>query len=219
MGNEVEQVLSGEQYVDIQPDVVKLIKNFTHLYRTRIDPDTPARVKSLVVIMAKGAEPYRCKRRRYPPAQIKFLDDYIGQLLKFGFLRKTNLSKWASHTLPVCKSDDKSAFSVTNNYTEANKRAVSIARTMSHFSDFLCFLWGGYTPLYECLKERHIQPYTSRTKCTVFTKLYSTNELLSGLTICPGAAGLSTGKESAKIPSNYLDLARLRCFKPPSIYS
>ncbi|GMF38684.1 unnamed protein product [Phytophthora fragariaefolia] len=139
---EVRSVLTDEQYSDFREDVIQLTKTFMHLYRTRIGPDEPALVEPLTVTMVKGAEPYRCKPRRFPPAQMQFLDEYVAQLVKFGLVKKNNLSKWASHAVPVRKSDAKTDFRATNNYIEVNKRTVPIAGTMPHFSVILSFVAG-----------------------------------------------------------------------------
>ncbi|GMF36941.1 unnamed protein product [Phytophthora fragariaefolia] len=75
-----------------------------------------------------------------PAAQMQFVDEYAAQLVKFGLVKKNNLSKWASHAVPVRKSDAKTDFRATNNYIEVNKRTVPIAGTMPHFSVILSFL-------------------------------------------------------------------------------
>ncbi|POM58829.1 Hypothetical protein PHPALM_36471 [Phytophthora palmivora] len=142
MCKDVRTVLSDEHYASFRDEVIKLSKEFTYLYRTRIGPDEPARVEPLKVTLKKGVEPYRCKPRKYPPAQNKFLDEHIAQLMQFEFIKKNNLSKWASNAVSVRKSDDKTGFRVTNAYIDVNKRTVHIAGTMPHLSVVLCFVAG-----------------------------------------------------------------------------
>ncbi|KAE9164480.1 hypothetical protein PF002_g31591 [Phytophthora fragariae] len=137
MCKEVNEVLSDDQYKDFRADVIKLSKEFTRLYRTRIGHDEPALVEPLVVTLKKGEEPVRCKPRRYPPAQLKFLEEHVAQLLKFGFVKKNNLSKWASNAVPVLKPGSNNEFRGTNNYIKINNKTVPIAGTMPHFSIIL----------------------------------------------------------------------------------
>ncbi|KAE8909796.1 hypothetical protein PF003_g6179 [Phytophthora fragariae] len=137
MCKEVNEVLSDDQYKDFRADVIKLSKEFTRLYRTRIGHDEPALVEPQVVTLKKGEEPVRCKPRRYPPAQLKFLEEHVAQLLKFGFVKKNNLSKWTSNAVPVLKPGSNNEFRGTNNYIKINNKTVPIAGTMPHFSIIL----------------------------------------------------------------------------------
>ncbi|GMF48746.1 unnamed protein product [Phytophthora fragariaefolia] len=135
MCKEINEVLSDDQYKDFRAVVIKLSKDFTRrLYRTRVGHDEPALVESLVVTLKKGEEPIRCKPHRYPPAQLKYLEEHVAQLLKFGFVRKNNLSKWASNAVPVLKPGSNNEIRGTNNYIKINNKTVSIAGTMPHSS-------------------------------------------------------------------------------------
>lgn len=94
------------------------------------------------MVTLKGVEPVRCKPRRCPPAQLKFLEDHVALLVRHGFVKKNNLSKWASSAVPVRKSENPSDFRVTNDYTKVNAKTVPIAGTMPLFAVVLSFVAG-----------------------------------------------------------------------------
>lgn len=110
--------------------------------RTQLGPDPPAKVEPLRVTLIDGAQPVRCKPHRYPPAQHKFLQEHVEQLLRFGFIRKNNQSKWASNAVPVRKPDDPTSFRITNNYIPVNALTIPVAGTMPHFSVILSYVQG-----------------------------------------------------------------------------
>ncbi|POM67205.1 Hypothetical protein PHPALM_16832 [Phytophthora palmivora] len=137
MCNDVRTVLSDEHYASFRDEVIKLSKEFIYLYHTRIGPGEPARVEPLKEWSHIDANQGNIHQRK-----IKFLDEHIAQLMQFGFIKKNNLSKWASNAVPVRKSDDKTGFRVTNAYIDVNKRTVPIAGTMPHLSVVLSFVAG-----------------------------------------------------------------------------
>lgn len=130
MCSDIRAAAGGKASAPFADELVEMLNEYQDLWRTTVGHDEPALVEPLMVTLKDGAEPIRCKPRRYPPAQLKFLSEHVALLEKFGFVVKNNLSKWASNAVPVRKSDSPSDFRVTNDYTRVNERTVPIAGTM-----------------------------------------------------------------------------------------
>lgn len=122
--------------------MVTIHQEHRNLWRTRVGQDEVALVEPLMVALKDGAVPVRCKPRRYPSAQLQFLEDHVALLVQYGFVKKNNLSRWASNAVPVRKSDNPSDFRVMNDYTKVNEKTIPIAGTMPLFAVILSFVAG-----------------------------------------------------------------------------
>jgi hypothetical protein len=58
------------------------------------------------VRLKEGAQPCKCKPRKYPPHVRQFLRDFNARLVELGWVYENPTSRWASPVLPVKKSQE-----------------------------------------------------------------------------------------------------------------
>ena len=83
--------------------VLKLVMKHKNVWRRSLGPDPPAKVTPLVTKLKAGAEPVRCKARRYSKEQSEYLHEITCQLKEHGLIYENYNCEWASPVLVVKK--------------------------------------------------------------------------------------------------------------------
>lgn len=86
-----------------QAELGKLLEEYEDVFRVRLGKSPPARVQPMKVKLKIGAKPVIEKARRYRADQCEFLNKYIDELEKMGFIRKNNDAQWVADPLLVPK--------------------------------------------------------------------------------------------------------------------
>lgn len=79
-------------------ELVKLEKKHD-IWRIDLRNDPPE------IKLKEGAKPFRCKARKYSPAQSKFMRDFNNKLVELGWVYRNQQSRWAFPARPVRKPD------------------------------------------------------------------------------------------------------------------
>ncbi|POM69604.1 Hypothetical protein PHPALM_14096 [Phytophthora palmivora] len=124
-------------------DLRKLVFEYADVWRVPIGDDPPADVEPLKVKLQEGAQPYRSGTRKYPPAQRKFLREFVLELERHGLARRNNASHWACPALPV-KKPHSDEFRCTVDYRPTNKCTVPLAGATPNLSSATQSVRGAY---------------------------------------------------------------------------
>ncbi|KAJ8558820.1 hypothetical protein ON010_g8629 [Phytophthora cinnamomi] len=73
------------------------------VFRLEFGGDPPLKVPPMQVRLKPGAQPVKCRARRYPPLHREFLERHVDELVKAGLLYENHRSRWASPALVVPK--------------------------------------------------------------------------------------------------------------------
>lgn len=73
------------------------------MWRKTLSQDSPAKVTPFETTLKPGAQPVRCKARRYSPEQSEFMAKFTDMLTKYGLVYENCNSKWASPVVVVRK--------------------------------------------------------------------------------------------------------------------
>lgn len=87
----------------MQRKVEILVKRYANIWRRSLGPDPPAKVTPFRTNLKSGAEPVRCKARRYNNEQSEFLAQFVALLEKYGLVYENQNSEWASPVVVVRK--------------------------------------------------------------------------------------------------------------------
>ena len=80
-----------------------LLHKFSNTFRLKMGADSPARVSPFITKLKPGANPFKCKPRRYSQEQSQFLKKFTDELVESGFIYENFNSQWASPVLVVKK--------------------------------------------------------------------------------------------------------------------
>ena len=87
----------------LEEPALRLVTKYKNVWRRSLGPDPPAKVTPLVTKLKAGAEPVRCKARRYSKEQSEYLHDITTQLKEYGLVYENYNCEWASPVLVVKK--------------------------------------------------------------------------------------------------------------------
>ncbi|ETV98987.1 hypothetical protein H310_08460 [Aphanomyces invadans] len=90
---------------DFATQLSKLLVRYEDVFRLTLGRDPPVDVAPLVVTLKQGAEPVRCKARRYSKEQRDFMANHVAELVAAGLCYRNPRSKWCSAPLIVKKPD------------------------------------------------------------------------------------------------------------------
>ncbi|GMF17984.1 unnamed protein product [Phytophthora fragariaefolia] len=90
------------------------------IWRLQISDDPPARLPPFTIRLKEGAEPYRCKPRKYAPVQRQFLGEFNEKLIQLGWAYKNPESRWACPALPVRKPGKENEWRQTIDFRPVN---------------------------------------------------------------------------------------------------
>ncbi|POM66820.1 Hypothetical protein PHPALM_17266 [Phytophthora palmivora] len=107
-----------------EEDKLRTIVFMYDIWRLRLGPDPPAKVPPLDIRLKKGAAPYRCKPRQYPPHLRKFLKEFNEDLVRLGWVLE-NPSK-----VDMSSAAGKEDYRQTNDYRPVNALTEPIAGVM-----------------------------------------------------------------------------------------
>ncbi|KAE8905997.1 hypothetical protein PF003_g10101 [Phytophthora fragariae] len=110
-------------------DRLRTILYMYDIWRLHLGPDLPAKVPPLEIRLKKGAKPFRCKPRAYPPHIRKFLREFNEELVRLGWVYENASSRWACPALPI-KKPGKDEFRQKNDYRPLNSDTEPIAGVM-----------------------------------------------------------------------------------------
>ncbi|KAE8912413.1 hypothetical protein PF007_g6940 [Phytophthora fragariae] len=108
-------------------DKLRLIVFAYDVWRLELRDDLPA---LLEVRSKEGAQPSKCKPRKYPPHIRQFLREFNQQLVDLGLVYENPTSRWASPVLPVKKSHELMDLRQTTDYREINSVTEVMAAVM-----------------------------------------------------------------------------------------
>jgi len=110
-----------------------LLIEFDDVVKLKLDAGKPADIEPLRVNLKPDAIPVRSKQRRYPPAKKEFMTNYVQQLLKLGFVKKTNAPAWVSAPLIVPKRPP-AMYRSLQSISAADTGRLHSIRTANHYS-------------------------------------------------------------------------------------
>lgn len=87
-------------------ELERILYEYEDVFRLEFGADPAIKVPPLKVRLKPGAQPVKCKARRYPPLHREYLEKHIDQLVKAGLLYENHRSRWASPALVVPKKLD-----------------------------------------------------------------------------------------------------------------
>ncbi|KAG6579766.1 putative retroelement [Phytophthora cinnamomi] len=102
------------------------------IWRLQISDDPPARLTPFTIRLKDGAEPYRCKPRKYAPAQRDFLRQFNEKLIAIGWAYKNPESRWACPALPVRKPGKENEWRQTIDFRPVNALTQPLAGGMTN---------------------------------------------------------------------------------------
>lgn len=123
----VEAGLSPKGQVQLE----NLLTEFEDIFRVRLGKSPPAKVEPMKVKLKLGARPLIAKTRRYKQDQRDFLNKYMNELERMGFVIKNNQAQWASAPLLVPK-DSKAKFRMTVDLRAVNAATEPVSWPMPH---------------------------------------------------------------------------------------
>ena len=109
----------------------ELLLEFEDIFRVRLGKTDPAKVEPMKVNLKPDAQPIIAKARRYKADQREFLNRYMAELERMGFVRSNPQSQWAAAPLLVPK-DSKARFRMTVDMRPVNAATEPIAWPMPH---------------------------------------------------------------------------------------
>ena len=99
----VREAIDNGMSAHLEESVLKLVMKYKNVWRRPLGPDPPAKVTPLVTKLKAGAEPVRCKARRYCQEQSESLHEITTQLKEYGLIYENYNCEWASPVLVVKK--------------------------------------------------------------------------------------------------------------------
>ncbi|KAG6622837.1 uncharacterized protein IUM83_09062 [Phytophthora cinnamomi] len=102
------------------------------IWRLQISDDPPARLTPFTIRLKDEAEPYRCKPRKYAPAQRDFLRQFNEKLIAIGWAYKNPESRWACPALPVRKPGKENEWRQTIDFRPVNALTQPLAGGMTN---------------------------------------------------------------------------------------
>jgi DNA-binding transcriptional ArsR family regulator len=117
-----------------------LVMEFQDCFRLQLGRDPPVNIEPLEVRVKEGAEPVKCKARRYSPEQQAFLKEHIGKLEEAGLVYKNKKSRWSSPPLVVKKAGG--GFRMTVDVRAVNDRTERLVWPMPMQESILGLLRG-----------------------------------------------------------------------------
>lgn len=73
----------------------ELVHQYKDIFRVRLGNDPPVDVPPMKIEFEKEERPIKVKQRTYSPEQLEFLKKKVDELIKAGFIYRSNNSKWA----------------------------------------------------------------------------------------------------------------------------
>lgn len=131
LGKRVEESAAAGLSTSGQEDLKTLLMEFEDIFRVRLGKTPPARVEPMKVKLKLGARPTIAKARRYKADQRNFLNKYMEELERMGFVVKNNAAQWASAPLLVPK-ESKARFRMTVDLRGVNAATEPISWPMPH---------------------------------------------------------------------------------------
>ncbi|OWZ20110.1 LOW QUALITY PROTEIN: hypothetical protein PHMEG_0005519 [Phytophthora megakarya] len=129
----IERALKHGFSVD-KVDKLRVIVHMYDVWRLELRDDPPTRVPPLKVRLKEGAQPCKCKPRKYPPHVRQFLREFNTMLEGLGWIYDNPTSRWASPVLPVKMSQELMNMRQTTDYREFNLRTDIMGAVMSILS-------------------------------------------------------------------------------------
>ena len=106
-----------------------LLKEFRHIFRTKLGPNPPAKLEPLKIRMEPTAKPFRSTQRRYAPKQREFLVETIKKLTVVEATYPNPRARWASPALDVPKAGGE-VFRFTVDLRGPNRETIPVASAM-----------------------------------------------------------------------------------------
>lgn len=100
-----------------------MLVEFDDVIKLKLDTAEPAKIEPLRVKLKPDAIPVRAKQRRYPPPKKAFMEKYVRQLLKLGFVKNATAPAWVSAPLIVPKRPP-AMYRLTVDYRPINRATV-----------------------------------------------------------------------------------------------
>ena len=83
----------------------ELLVEYADVFRLSFGSDPPVDIEPLRVRLREGAQPIKCKNRRYPAAHQAYLEEHIKELEDAGLMTPNHRSRWASPPRVVPKKE------------------------------------------------------------------------------------------------------------------
>lgn len=113
------------------PAPAKPLQNVQADFRIRLGESRPADLSPLKLRLIPGKHAVRARSRKDPPAQSKFFDAYVDQLVNMGFLLPNPTASWQASPLPVAKKG-KATFRMTIDHSPINAVTIKEEWPMPH---------------------------------------------------------------------------------------
>ncbi|KAG2803199.1 hypothetical protein PC110_g16438 [Phytophthora cactorum] len=80
----VKEVIADGFPWEFEKELTRIALRFD-LWRTRLGADPPAKATPMRIRLKHGANPYRCKAKKYPPEVHRFMDDFNSKPVELGW--------------------------------------------------------------------------------------------------------------------------------------
>ena len=117
----------------------QLIRLRAKVWRRKLGANPPVNVPPFVTELKPGAEPVRCRARKYSEEESKFLKEFVDLLLRYGLIVENLDAKWASPVIVVRKPGNRGHRMVID-LREVNKLCVPTAWPMPHLETIVTYL-------------------------------------------------------------------------------
>ena len=121
-------------------DLEDIVRN-ADIWRELPGFDPPADVDPLEIKLKEEAVPYKCKARKYAPAQHNFMRKFNTELEELGWVQRNNKSRWACPAFPVRKPNS-CEFRQTVDYKPINAITEAIVGPMPNLNIILEYAKG-----------------------------------------------------------------------------
>ncbi|OWY96735.1 hypothetical protein PHMEG_00032925 [Phytophthora megakarya] len=128
----VDKAIEFWFYVAHRQERDDLVRKYD-IWRMDLRNDLPASVEPYKIRLKPDAKPYRCKTRKYAPAQSNSMREFNRKLVELGWVYRNQSSRWACPALPVRKPGS-NEFRQTCDYKPVNAMTEPLAGTMPNLN-------------------------------------------------------------------------------------
>jgi hypothetical protein len=107
-----------------------ILVEFADVFRLTLGRDPPVKMPPLKVHLKPGAQPVKCKARRYSLPQREFMQRHVQELMDAGFIYRNPRSRWCCAPLIVRKPHTKDEFRMTVDLRPVNGLTEAMAWPM-----------------------------------------------------------------------------------------
>ncbi|OWY96366.1 hypothetical protein PHMEG_00033381 [Phytophthora megakarya] len=137
----VDKAIDSGYPVARRQELDDLVRKYD-IWRIDLRNDPPASAQPYEIRLKPDARPFRCKTRKYAPAQSNFMREFNRKLIELGWVYRNHSSRWACPALPVRKPGS-NEFRQTCDYKPVNAMTEPLAGTMPNLNTKL-----------ECTKDK-----------------------------------------------------------------